>query len=162
MYTILIETFASNSDGGTKIHQWQPGEVLFDHAVMMTNLAKRTSNLGGILWHQGENNCIDFNPEKYKKNVIEMMTELRALLGAEKKPLLIGELSEDIDKKFDWADKTPLMNKIFYEIADELPYCGVVSSKDLSMKPDGIHFDSAALRIFGHRYFEKYMEIASR
>lgn len=150
------------ADGGTMIEQWMPGEVLFDHAVMMTNLAKRTSNLGGILWHQGENNCIDFNPEKYKRDTIAMMTELRALIGAEKKPLLIGELSEATDPKLDWAKNTPLMNKVFYEIADELPYCGVVSSKDLSMKPDGIHFDSKALREFGRRYFEKYMEIASR
>lgn len=150
------------ADGGTKIEQWMPGEILFDHAVMMTNLAKRTSNLGGILWHQGENNCIDFDPTTYKKNLISMMRELRALIGAEKKPLLIGELSETISEDYEWRDVTPLMNKLFYEIADELPYCGVVSSKGLSMKPDGIHFDSASLRIFGKRYFEKYMEIASR
>ncbi len=37
------------ADGGTGIDQWQPGEVLFDHAVMMTKLALRTSKLGGIL-----------------------------------------------------------------------------------------------------------------
>lgn len=150
------------ADGGTTIEQWMPGEVLFDHAVMMTNLAKRTSNLGGVLWHQGENNCIDFDPAGYKKKLISMMTELRALIGAEKKPFLIGELSEGTNPELPWAKNIPAMNAIFYEVADVLPYCGVVSSKNLSMKPDGIHFDSKALRIFGHRYFEKYMEIASR
>ena len=150
------------ADGGTTIEQWMPGEVLFDHAAMMTNLAKRTSNLGGILWHQGENNCIDFDPAGYKEKLIAMMTELRAIIGAEKKPLLIGELSLGTSKEFDWAENIPAMNKIFHEVAEILPYCGVVSSEGLSMKPDGIHFDSAALRIFGHRYFEKYMEIASR
>lgn len=150
------------ADGGTTVEQWMPGEVLFDHAVMMTNLAKRTSNLGGILWHQGENNCSGFEPVSYKKNLIEMLTQLRTLIGAEKKPLLIGELSENTDKQLDWAKNIPAMNTLFYEVADELPYCGVVSSKGLSMKPDGIHFDSKGLREFGKRYFEKYMEIVSR
>ena len=37
------------ADGGTSISQWMPGEILFDHAVFMTKLAKRTSTLGGIL-----------------------------------------------------------------------------------------------------------------
>lgn len=150
------------ADGGTTIEQWMPGEVLFDHAVMMTNLAKRTSNLGGILWHQGENNCIDFNPADYKQKLISMIRELCALLGAEKKPFIMGELAWDTDPKFDWAKNVPEMNALIHEVADELPYCGVVSSEGLSMKPDGIHFDSKALRIFGERYFEKYMEIASR
>ena len=150
------------ADGGTSIEQWMPGEVLFDHAVMTTNLAKRTSNFGGILWHQGENNCGDFDPDDYKKKLITMMTELRAILGAEKKPLLIGELSENIGENYSWGKITPEVNRLFHKIADELPYCGVVSSKDLTMKADGIHFDSVALREFGRRYFEKYIEIASR
>ncbi len=30
------------ADGGTNLGQWMPGEVLFDHAVLMTRLAQRT------------------------------------------------------------------------------------------------------------------------
>ena len=33
------------ADGGTRISQWQPGEVLFDHAVFQARLAQRTSAL---------------------------------------------------------------------------------------------------------------------
>ena len=40
------------ADGGTTLSQWMPEELLFDHAVMMASLAKRTSEIGGILWHQ--------------------------------------------------------------------------------------------------------------
>ena len=148
------------ADGGTSISQWMPGEVLFDHAVMMTNLAKRSSDFGGIIWHQGENDCTDFDPEYYKNSMISMMSELRKLLGAEKKPLLIGELSETTGKEHSWGENTPKMNKLFYEIAAELPYCDVVSSKGLTMKPDGIHFDAKSLREFGKRYFKKYLELA--
>ena len=45
------------ADGGTRITQWMPGEVLYDHAVMMTRLAMRSSRLRGILWDQGESDC---------------------------------------------------------------------------------------------------------
>ena len=41
------------ADGGTTIEQWQPGGVLFDHAVLQAKLAARTSTLKAILWHQG-------------------------------------------------------------------------------------------------------------
>ena len=46
------------ADGGTRISQWQPGEVLFDHAVFQAKLAMRTSVLTAILWHQGESDCL--------------------------------------------------------------------------------------------------------
>ena len=39
------------ADGGTRISQWQPGEILFDHAVFQARLAQRTSTLTAILWH---------------------------------------------------------------------------------------------------------------
>ena len=55
------------ADGGTKIAAWQPGEVLFDHAVAMCELAKRSSRLYGIIWHQGESDCWT-DIEEYKRN----------------------------------------------------------------------------------------------
>ena len=149
------------ADGGTTISQWMPGEILFDHAVFMTKLAMRTSNFGGIIWHQGESDCnaecIDF----YKERFITMMTEMRRQLGAEELPLIIGELSRDVDgnrwKHLEYVDK---MNGIFHEIAKEIPNCAVASAEGITIKKtDGLHFDSKGSREFGHRYFEKYLEI---
>ena len=47
------------ADGGTSITEWQRGDLLFDHAVMQAKLAARTSKLTGILWHQGEYDCLN-------------------------------------------------------------------------------------------------------
>jgi len=71
------------ADGGTNILQWQPGELLFDHAVCMTKLAMRTSNFGGILWHQGESDCNAADFLLYKERAINMITEIRRALQAE-------------------------------------------------------------------------------
>lgn len=150
------------ADGGTSMEQWMPGEVLFDHAVMQASLAKRTSRLGGILWHQGESNCKNLDPADYKKKFITMMTEFRKQLGDENLPLIIGELSPDIDEKFLRRKDIPVFNALLHEIAAELPNCIVVSSEGLPLKDDRLHFNAVGCREFGKRYFEKYLELIEK
>lgn len=148
------------ADGGTSVNQWMPGELLYDHAVMMAKLAMRTSRLAGILWHQGENDCQ--NDEKlvsHKEKFITMITSMRRELGAEELPLLIGELAWEIAPRWKLGDRPAEMNRQYHEIAERLPHCAIVSSKGLTQKPDGLHFDSVALREFGHRYFEAYQAL---
>lgn len=147
------------ADGGTYISQWQPGEVLFDHAVMMTRLALRSSDFGGIIWHQGESDCINYNEEEYSSMFINTMTALRRELDAEKLPLIIGEISENITEVHGLGENVHKMNILLHKLQKELPMCGIVFVQDLSLKPDGIHFDSKACRELGIRYFEKYKEL---
>jgi len=145
------------ADGGTKLAQWMPGEILFDHAVMMTKLAGRTSRLAGILWHQGESDCgSEERVAAYKENFTKMITTLRRELGAEELPLIIGELSENLKEKYNQEERPKRLNKIFHEIAEILPNTAVVSSAGLGLKPDGLHFDAVAQREFGQRYFEAF------
>ncbi len=146
--------------GGTKISQWMPGEILFDHAVMMAKLSMRTSSLSGILWHQGESDCgKDEDVFSYKEKFITMLSALKKELGIENIPVIIGELSENITDMWNVGDRPRKLNKIFSEIAKEIPFCRVATSKNLSLKPDGIHFDAKSCRIFGERYFEEYLKI---
>ncbi len=148
------------ADGGTNLGQWMPGEVLFDHAVLMTRLAQRTSRLGGILWHQGESDChTDGDVAAYKERFITMITMLRRALGAESLPLLIGELSESIGEEWHLADRPQRMNAVFRELAAILPHTAVVSSAGLALKPDHLHFNAVSQRTFGTRYCEAYLDL---
>ena len=149
------------ADGGTSISQWLPGGVLFDHAVMMTKLAMRTSDFGGILWHQGECDCDAEHFPLYKERLIEVITAIRKELDAEDLPFLLGELSENYSSEQGFGDYPIKINQIFKEIENELPNCRVVSANGLSLKPDGLHFNSASLREFGNRYFEAYLDLTS-
>ena len=147
------------ADGGTRIAQWMPGEVLFDHAVMMTKLALRSSTLGGFLWHQGESDCRPESFPLYKERFMTMAKAFREELDAESVPFLIGELSENIAEKWERGDYPKRMNELFYEIAEELPNCAVVPARELPLMPDGIHFTSPSLRTLGNRYFEAYLDL---
>ena len=147
------------ADGGTTLSQWMPEELLFDHAVMMASLAKRTSEIGGILWHQGESDCINLDSKKYRENFIKMITKLREELGDLNLPVIIGELSEDISLEWVEEGSVKVLNNTFYEISKEIKNCIVVSSKGITLKDDNLHFDSKGLREFGIRYFNKYKEL---
>ena len=149
------------ADGGTSISQWQPGEVLFDHAVLMTKLAMRSSSLGGIIWHQGESDCRDERFPLYKERFVRMIEEIRKELDAEELPFIFGELSENISSKWKVGDYPQRMNELFREIEESVPNCRLVSAKDLVLKPDGLHFNSSALREFGNRYFDKYLDFTN-
>ena len=148
------------ADGGTSIDQWMPGEVLFDHAVMMTRLALRSSTFGGIIWHQGEADCYEGRIGAYKDKFITMITALRRELGAEELPVIIGELSEDIERLE--RQNIIKLNDVFYEIASELPNSAVVSSKGLELKPDRLHFNAVSLRELGRRYFVGYCKVVNK
>ena len=45
------------ADGGTSLDQWAEGSLLFDSALYCAELASRTSQIVGVLWHQGEGDC---------------------------------------------------------------------------------------------------------
>ncbi len=147
------------ADGGTRVADWMPGQLLYDNAVFNTKLAMRTSKLSGILWHQGESDCNAVDILLYKERFISMITQLRADLNAENVPVIIGEISENITERWDRSEYLPIMNSIFHEIKKEIPLCDVVSSKGLELKPDGIHFNSKSLREFGRRYFDTYLSL---
>jgi len=148
--------------GGTKISQWMPGEILFDHAVMMATLSMRTSKLSGIIWHQGESDCgSDENVASYKSNFTTMISAMRKELG-ENLPVIMGELSENITDVWNVGDRPVRLNKIFQEIAEQLPFSGIAKSHNLTLKADGIHFDAKSCRSFGQRYAEEFLGVISK
>lgn len=148
------------ADGGTGIEEWMPGELLYDHAVMQTKLALRTSNLKAILWHQGESDCLaDDTVEAYARRFLALMTALRRDVGDV--PIIIGELHPEVGGT-KTAGRQHRLNDILRALAKELPSCGIASAQGLTLKADGLHFDSASCRVLGERYFEQYLALINK
>ena len=146
------------ADGGTALDEWMPGQLLYDHAVMQTKLALRTSQLKAILWHQGESDCLcDETVAAYREKFLRMITQLRKDLGAENVPLILGELPQQMGANWKTGGREQQLNTVLHQLAKEVPCCAIASSVGLSMKTDGAHFDSPACREFGKRYFEQYL-----
>lgn len=147
------------ADGGTQIHEWMPGEILFDHAVFMAKLAMRTSKLSGILWHQGESDCLaEEDLVSHKEKFLTMARAMRRELGAEDIPFIIGEIS-DLITVGKIGTQAGRMNRQYREAAAELPLCTVVSAEGLTLLSDNLHFDAPSQREFGLRYAKAFSEL---
>ena len=149
------------ADGGTKLSQWMPGEILYDNAVNNAKLAQRTSEIVGILWHQGENDSfIAEDANTYQQRFIEMITQLRKDLGNEKIPVIVGELGRFAatyqNGKLKYMD---IVNEALRTMPSVIENCGFASSEELTHRGDSIHFSSASYRIFGKRYFAEYLKV---
>lgn len=148
------------ADGGTTISEWMPGELLFDHAMMQCQLASRTSEIKGILWHQGESDCLtEESLNAYSDRLITVIKEMRETLKKPLLPVIIGEISDDISDSWKMEKRNIEFNKNLPEIACHIPNSAIVSSKGLKLKDDGIHFTSESQREFGNRYLEAYLSL---
>lgn len=146
------------ADGGTSLSQWQPGELLFDNAVFNARLAMRTSKIVGVLWHQGENDCMNELYLSYQPRFENIMNALRKELGLNDVPFILGGLGDFLAQR---ADNEELknyhyVNDALRKIANENKLTGYVSAEGLTSNPDNLHFNSDSLYEFGLRYFEVF------
>lgn len=147
------------ADGGTTIDQWQPGEILYDNAIAQAKLAMRTSNISGILWHQGESDCCGGKNIIYKSKLIKLLNYLRNDLDIENVPILLGGLGDFLSDcpRPDWElGNYAFINKEIQSVADTYKMVGFVSAKGLTSNPDNLHFNASSLYEFGLRYFEVF------
>jgi len=148
------------ADGGTKLSQWMPGELLFDNAVNNAKLAARTSEIVGVLWHQGESDCEDESYPTYQARLETMMQALRNELELNDVPFILGGLG-------DYLEFYPLKNYIHLNHAlEDIANCnelvGFASAKGLTSNPDNLHFNAQSLYEFGIRYFEEFEKLNRR
>ncbi len=148
------------ADGGTNLNQWMPGELLFENAVNNAKLAARTSEIVGILWHQGESDCKDNLYPTYQVRLETMMQALRNELDLNNVPFILGGLG-------DYLALYPLenydhINHALEDIAARNELVGFVSAKGLTSNPDNLHFNARSLYDFGIRYFEEFEKLNKR
>lgn len=146
------------ADGGTSLEDWSVGGALFDNAVAQAKLAQRSSQLAGILWHQGETDCFPDRATVYGEKFDVIITELRHQLNAPKIPLIIGGLGDFLTEGLygQYFDSYPVVNKALVQYAQTQKNCYFVTADGLTANEDYIHFNAISQRIFGVRYFEAF------
>lgn len=146
------------ADGGTRLEQWVPGSLLFDHAVYQARLAMRTSHLVGILWHQGEGDCTPERYAAYAERMLPMIEAFRKELALEDIPFLVGGLGDFLAECTLGTSLVnyPHVNAALRQVAERAECVGYVSAHGLGANPDNLHFSSAGLHAFGLRYFDVF------
>ena len=141
--------------GGTSLEEWKPGGKLFTDAVLRAKAAAPAGRVRGILWHQGEAECgREETARTYGARFAVIVAALRAELGAEDLPLVVGQLGGFYKGQF-----APVVNEQLATAPLWVPRTGFVSSAGLGHKGDEVHFDSAGLRELGRRYALAWMAL---
>lgn len=152
------------ADGGTSLDQWKKGSILFDNAVYQGKLAKRSSYLAGVLWHQGEADCAQELYTTYASRFQVFMNDLRNELDLYDVPFLLGGLGDflpncELDEKL---KNYMHLNEALKTVAQNNPMTGFVPANGLDANPDNLHFNSKSLYEFGLRYFDEFQKFESQ
>ena len=147
------------ADGGTQIAQWKKGSLLFDHAVMMAKLASRTSNIAGILWHQGESDCKEELCGSYGESLEAFYRDLTQETGLSDVPFIAGGLGDFLKLREPEKAFVGSVNRQIRAFAEAHAMTGFVSAEGLTGKPDHLHFDAVSQREFGLRYYAVFRKL---
>ena len=152
------------ADGGTKLEQWQVGSLLYESAVSQAKLALRTSTIVGVLWHQGESDCVPELAQTYKERFEVIMNALRKELGLEDVPFILGELGSFLGDctSPEFVKNYPQVNEQLHEIAKANELTGLVSADGLTANADNLHFNAKSLYEFGLRYFAEFERLSNK
>ena len=146
------------AEGGSAIDEWSPEGAQFRHAVCEAGFAMESSELAGILWHQGESDSRGGKYKEYYGKLAVIVEAIRKELAAPEVPFLIGGLGDYLGKRAFGAGCTEYekINEELLRFAKENENCCFVTGKGLTANPDGIHINAVSQRVFGLRYFEAY------
>ncbi|WP_126651692.1 sialate O-acetylesterase [Chryseobacterium aureum] len=146
------------ADGGTSLDDWAVGGALFENAVSQAKLAQRTSELKGILWHQGENDCSPEKVSRYQEKFSAVIDAFRQQLNIPEVPLIIGGLGDFLPDGIlgQYFAHYSSVNQELEQFARSHKHCYFVTAKGLTANPDGIHFNARSQRLFGIRYYHAY------
>jgi hypothetical protein len=151
------------ADGGSHLDQWLPGEILFDHAVGQAKLAQRTTTIVGVLWHQGESDSLYDRYPHYEEKCTLIFEAMRKELDlGDDVPFLMGGLGDYLVNYFrkEHAACFGFVNQAIESMAEHNDWIGFVSAAGLEDKGDNLHFSARALREFGRRYFDRFVEMS--
>ncbi|MEY8445903.1 sialate O-acetylesterase [Enterococcus ratti] len=148
------------AEGGSSLEEWHPQGTLFRHALSEARFALETSEICGILWHQGESDSFHSLHESYYEKLCFIMETLRQELNLQKIPLLIGGLGDYLGKSGFGLSAVEFqeVNKQLFRFASEQPNCYFVTARGLTANPDGIHLNAVSQRKFGYRYYEAFLK----
>ena len=146
------------AEGGSSIDDWAIDGLLTRHAISEAKFAMETSEIVGILWHQGESDSYGGRYQTYEDKLLSLLKHLREELNAPDIPIIIGELGYYLGEVGfgKSAVEYKQINQILSKVAHTEKNCYFVSSKGLTANPDGIHIDAISQRKFGLRYYEAF------
>ncbi|MDH9161187.1 sialate O-acetylesterase [Staphylococcus succinus] len=143
------------ADGGTSIDDWAEEQPLTRHAISEAKFAMETSELIGILWHQGESDSMDGKYQDYAPKLSRLIQHFRDRLNVPTVPFVMGLLGDYLGREGFGQSATEFaqINAQIIAVATKQSNCYYVTGEQLLANADGIHINAQSQRLLGMRYF---------
>jgi hypothetical protein len=149
--------------GGTNLYsQWAPpsGAQYIAFRNTVTNglaalqAAGHTTEIVGMVWHQGESDALNNQHEAYEGNLTAFIADMRTHYGADLS-FLIGEIRWDEPRN---GPEFKVVSDAQAAVAAADPNAAFAPANDLTFS-DRFHFDAAGQKILGERLGSSYVAL---
>eukprot|EP00316_Scyphosphaera_apsteinii_P004994 CAMPEP_0119318536 /NCGR_PEP_ID=MMETSP1333-20130426/46724_1 /TAXON_ID=418940 /ORGANISM="Scyphosphaera apsteinii, Strain RCC1455" /LENGTH=264 /DNA_ID=CAMNT_0007324737 /DNA_START=125 /DNA_END=919 /DNA_ORIENTATION=- len=152
--------------GGSEVARWEPGGDLFTETVRRVKLCQAAmdgTQLAGLLWHQGENDCggDEETAAAYHSRLDRALCALREAFEEPDLPLIVGEMLYSLDQSDDDYVQASNINAAIVSAPSRLSSCACVSAFGLSHIGDRLHFDASSQEELGRRYAASWCNIVA-
>jgi hypothetical protein len=147
--------------GGSPLSSWERGAENVQVALERCKVAMKDGTLKGILWHQGETDAGDAELTRtYATRLTKTVADLRKDLGTPDVPFVAGETCHAMygHGTYPYGEQ---INAALRAMPQTVPNSACATAENLGHKGDAIHFDTAAMREFGHRYAREMLRLQS-
>jgi hypothetical protein len=149
--------------GGSNIHQWRKGQVLYDETIRraklaLTNAPKGKARIAGALWLQGESDSTNSDKiQAYSERLRQLIDNLRTDTGIPDLPFIACTIGEK---------KTPELrskiNAILLDLPKLRPHTACIDGRSFAKFIDSVHFDTATQEEHGRLYTAKYLDLTRK
>lgn len=144
--------------GSTNTGEWLSEKCgYYDKALKMAQAASEKGTLKGILWHQGESDCLGGQFKGYRERLQTLAEKFRTDLKQPDLPFIVGELGPFLEKSA--RPGVEQVNAALKSFPSHVARSAFVSAEGLKDKGDKTHFDAASTRELGHRYAAAYLQL---
>ena len=139
---------------GTRISQWAPGRSVYTNCIDQVHAAG--GHIDGILFLQGESDATNQNDaDAWAKRFKLVLNGFRADLGSDV-PFVLGQIGKITASGFSYQ-KTVRAQQT--KAATGRPGVTMITTKDLPMSSDGLHFSVDAYKTIGKRFATAWWEL---
>lgn len=141
--------------GGTSLELWSPHRKSMGDAslygAMIETVRACARPIQGVLWYQGESDCVPDLADTYAVRLEEFIRELRKDLGEPDLPFIAVQLGRVVDAALNQPDHCwDTVRDALGKLPGRVPRSAVTSAVDLSLD-DAIHLDTRSQKRLGVR-----------
>jgi hypothetical protein len=157
---IVLIKYAVN---GTSLwNDWNPADgpqyIGFMNAINDALMSVSDPKIVGMIWMQGESDGYPphstlSHAQEYEQNLTNFIQSVRADLDVNNMPFVIGQISDE--PVWAWGD---IIRQAQLNVSQTVSNTDIVITDDLSILPDGMHYDAAGMVTLGSRFADAMLD----